>query len=127
MTRKQDISVPEGYFQELREKLEAIPAKGSEARPGIVRRAAPWLAYAASLVVLVAVGNFILRQTAVPAEEEDTGWDYISYLAQSLDPDGLMDELGETYPLTEEDIYQYLVEGDLSLEQLETLNYEEGY
>lgn len=126
MTRKQEISVPEGYFQELRQKLEAIPAKGSEARPGVLRRVSPYLAYAASLLVLVTVGNFVLRQTAAPAEE-DTGWDYISYLAQSLDPDGLMEELGETYELTGADLYQYLVEGDLSLEQLETLHYEEDY
>ena len=125
MTKNKEISVPEGYFQELRGRLEAIPAKG-EARPGLIRRASPWLAYAASLVVLATVGNFILRQTAAPAEE-DTGWDYISYLAQSLDPDGLMEELGETEQLTGEDIYEYLVEGDLSLEQLATLHYEEDY
>lgn len=125
MTGKPDISVPEGYFQELREKLEAIPARGA-ARPAFVKRAAPYLAYAASLAVLAVTGNFILRQTAAPAEE-DTGWDYISYLAQSLDPDGLVEELGETYSLTGEDIYQYLVEGNLSLEQLETLRYEEDY
>ena len=126
MTGKTDISVPEGYFQELREKLEAIPAQGSVAPVPFVRKAAPWLAYAASLVVLAATGNFILSRTAAPAEE-DTGWDYISYLAQSLDPDGLVEELGETYSLTGEDIYQYLVEGNLSLEQLETLRYEEDY
>jgi len=126
MTGKNDITVPEGYFQELRTRLEAIPAQGSVARRGFVRRVTPYLAYAASLAVLVAVGNFILRRTAAPAEE-DTGWDYISYLAQSLDPDGLMAEIGDTYELTGDDIYQYLVEGDLSLEQLETLHYEEGY
>ena len=125
MTGKPDISVPEGYFQELRQKLEAIPAQG-EARPAFVKRVAPYLAYAASLAVLVLVGNFVLRQTAAPAEE-DTGWDYISYLAQSLDPDGLVEDLGETSPLTGEDIYRYLIEGDLSLEQLETLHYEEDY
>ena len=125
MTKHTDISVPEGYFPELCQKLEAIPARGA-ARPALARRVAPYLAFAASLAALVVTGNFILRHTAV-TEEEDTGWDYISYLAQSLDPDGLMEELGETYELKGEDIYQYLVEGNLTLEQLETLRYEEDY
>ncbi len=125
MTKNSDISLPEGYFKELRQKLEAIPAQGA-ARPSTLQKLAPYLAYAASLAVLATVGNFILRSTAAPAEE-DTGWDYISYLAQSLDPDGVMEELGETYPLSGEEIYQFLVEGDLSLEQLAQMEDEKDH
>ena len=122
MTGKTDISVPQGYFQELRQKLEAIPSQG-EARPAFVKRVAPYLAYAASLAVLVVAGNFILRQTAAPVEE-DTGWDYISYLAQSLDPDGLI-ELYEVQDLSDEDIVHYLMADNISLEHLTSIEYEE--
>lgn len=87
MVRKNDISTPQGYFDELKGRLGDIPHRD---RRG-VRIFAPWIAIAASMLLAVLIGNFILRKTAAPVEE-DNGWDYISYLAQSLDPDGLPDE-----------------------------------
>ena len=121
MTQKNDISIPENYFQDLQNRLQAIPAR--ETRPTAVKLAAPWLAYAAGLAALAVVGNFVLRQTAAP-EPTDTGWDYISYLAQSLDPDGLL-ELTETPDLSDEDIVSFLVADNISLEQLAVFTYEE--
>lgn len=121
MTKRNDISTPEGYFQDLQMRLQEIPTR--ETRPTAVKLAAPWLAYAASIAVLAVVGTFVLRQSAAP-EETDTGWDYISYLAQSLDPDGLI-ELVETEDLSDEDIIHFLVADNLSLEQLADLQDEE--
>ena len=120
MTRRNPISVPDGYFQNLEQRLQQIPAQAS---PRGVHRLAPYFAYAASLLVLLAVGNFILRKTAV---EEDTSWDYVSYLAQSLDPDGLV-ELKEAEELTDEDIRSYLLASNISVEQLNMSLYEEAY
>ena len=88
MVRKNDISTPTGYFEDLQGRLNEIP--GRKQRTG-ARLFAPWMAIAASMLVAVLIGNFILRKTAVP-EEEDASWDYISYLAQSLDPDGVLDD-----------------------------------
>ena len=121
MTKRNPISVPEGYFQNLEQRLQQIPAQ--TAAPSRVHRFAPYLAYAASLAVLAVIGNFILRKTAV---QEDTGWDYVSYLAQSLDPDGLV-ELKETEELTEDDIRSYLLASNISVEQLNMLSDEEAY
>ena len=84
MIRKNDISTPEGYFEDLQMRLSEIPRR--ESAPSGIRRLAPYLAYAASLVVAVMLGNFILRQTARPAEDDT--WTYVSYLADALDPDG---------------------------------------
>ena len=123
MTKKNDISVPEGYFQNLEQRLSRIPQQ--EVRPTVMQRVSPWLAYAASLAALVIAGNLIFRQPAAPAQEE-YGWDYISYLAQSLDPDGLV-ELEESVELTDEDIVNYLLANDLSIEQLAFETYEEDY
>ena len=123
MTQKNDISTPENYFQDLQARLQAIPAR--ETRPGVVKVVAPWLAYAASLAILAVVGNFVLRQAAAP-ETTDNGWDYVSYLAQSLDPDGLI-ELVETEDLSDEDILHYLMADNISLEQLADLQNEEDY
>ena len=122
MTRKNDISVPEGYFPQLEQRLQAIPTR--EVKPTVFQRVSPWLAYAASLVVLVVFGNFIFGRAA--ATEEDNTWDYVSYLSQSLDPDGQI-ELMEASTLSEEDIRSFLIADNISIEHLETLNYEEDY
>ena len=58
--------------------------------------------------------------------QEDTGWDYVSYLAQSLDPDGLV-ELKETEELSDEDIRSYLLASNISVEQINMTLYEEDY
>ena len=81
------------------------------------------LAAAASLLLLLAVGNFVLRKTAV---QEDNGWDYVSYLAQSLDPDGLV-ELKEAEEPSDEDIRSFLLASNISVEQLAMLDDEKTY
>lgn len=126
MTKKSDISTPEGYFEDLQQRLQAIPATAPRRQPSQVRRFAPYLAYAASLALLVAVGNFVLRKTAAPAAQEDPYWDYIAYLSDALDPDGYWEE--EQSPeasLSNEDIVNFLLAENISLEQL--VSYEEGY
>ena len=129
MTRKNNIITPEGYFEDLQNRLSEIPARKQQASP--VRRFAPYLAYAASLVVAVMLGNAILHRTAAPAE--DDGWTYVSYLADALDPDGaaLYDEYEwyddeESY-LSEDDIINYLIADGISVEHLNYVSYEEGY
>ena len=122
MTKKTDISTPNGYFQDLQERLQAIPGKPQ--RVTLVQRVSPWIAYAASLAVLVAMGNFIFRKAAAP--EEESNWDYIAYLSQSLDPDGLI-ELVEPTELSEEEIVSFLLAENVSVEQLENMDYEESY
>ena len=129
MTRKNDIFTPEGYFEDLQNRLSEIPARKQQVSP--VRRIAPYFAYAASLVVAVMLGNAVLKKTAAPVE--DDGWTYVSYLADALDPDGaaLYDESEwyddeESY-LSEEDIINYLIADGISVEHLNYVSYEEGY
>ncbi len=128
MTRKNDISTPEGYFEDLQRRLSEIPVR--EQRESPVRRFAPYLAYAASLAVAVLLGNAILRHTAAPAE--DNGWDYVHYLTETLDPDGadLYEDAGLSgeESLSEEDIINYLIADGISVEHLNYVSYhEEGY
>ena len=126
MTKKSDISTPEGYFEDLQQRLKAIPAAAPAREPSKVRRFAPYLAYAASLALLVAVGNFILRKSTTPAVAEDPYWDYIAYLSDALDPDGYWEEdLSPEASLSNEDIVNFLLAENISLEQL--VSYEEGY
>lgn len=123
MTKRNDISVPQGYFQNLEQRLSRIPQQ--EVRPTTFQKVSPWLAYAASLVVLASVGGFIFRKAAQPVQEEYS-WDYLSYLSQSLDPDGWV-ELEESPELSDEDIINYLLaDNNISLELLAEANYEEN-
>lgn len=124
MTKHNDIQVPEGYFQDLQQRLQAIPAQQAQSPRGIVR-IAPYFAYAASLAILALAGTFILRKTTVPTQEESIAqWSYVSYLAQSLDPDcATFDWTEET--LEQDDIVNYLVDEGLTLEEI--AYYEETY
>lgn len=78
MTKKNPISVPDGYFASLEERLQQIPA--ASAKPRGFRVVAPYLAFAASLAVLAVIGNFILRSSTTPELSDD---DIRSYLLAS--------------------------------------------
>ena len=133
MSKRNDISTPEGYFGDLQSRLLEIPARQQPARVGTVRRLTPYLAIAASFLAIVLVGNAILNRTAAPAEDDT--WAYVSYLADALDPDGAVpiDMAGyylddeETEGLSAEDIMNYLLADGISVEQLAYLSYEAGY
>ena len=125
MIRKNDISTPEGYFEDLQRRLSA-PVSAEE-KPGALQRIAPYFAYAAVLAVAVLAGNLFLRKSAdSPVEETAPSWEYVSYLAQSMDPDGLV-ESELTSELTREDIINYLIDNGLSVEYLNLVQDEEGY
>ena len=125
MTKHNDIQVPEGYFQDLQKRLQAIPSEQAQSPRGI-HRLAPYFAYAASIAILALAGNFILRKTASTSDQEETiaQWSYVSYLAQSLDPDCATFEWEED-TVDEDDIVNYLVNEGLTLEEI--AYYEEGY
>ena len=131
MSKRNDISTPEGYFGDLQMRLSEIPAR--PVRVSTVHRLAPYVAIAASFLVAVMLGNAILR-TSAPAAEDDT-WAYVSYLADALDPDGAvpMDMAGyyldeeETEGLSADDIVNYLLADGISVEHLNYLSYEEGF
>ena len=131
MSKRNDITTPEGYFENLQQRLSEIPAR--PVRVSQVHRLAPYAAIAASFLVAVLLGNSILRHTA-PAPAEDDTWTYVSYLADALDPDGaaMMDIYGyeeeeEPQGLSADDIVNYLLADGITVEHLNYLSYEEGY
>ena len=132
MSKRNDITTPEGYFGDLQKRLSEIPARPVRVSP--VHRLAPYAAIAASFLVAVLLGNSILRHTASAPAEDDT-WTYVSYLADALDPDGvaMMDlydyygEEEEQQGLSAEDIVNYLLADGISVEHLNYLSYEEGF
>ena len=131
MSKRNDIITPEGYFENLQNRLSEIPAR--PARVSTVRRLTPYLAIAASFLAIVLVGNAILDKTAAPVEDDT--WGYVSYLASALDPDGGVPlDMADYYigeeeseGLSAEDIMNYLLADGISVEHLAYLSYEEGF
>lgn len=79
MKKEMNYKVPEGYFEDLRERLSQIPAR----KPGRVRAISaftPYLALAACFAIAIVVGTGILRRTAAPSVPEE---EIIEFLVQS--------------------------------------------
>ena len=76
MTKKNGISVPEGYFEALQSSLAAIPGERASVRKvSFVQRVAPYLAYAASLAAIALLASAIIRKTAVPEQADSSLWE----------------------------------------------------
>lgn len=75
MRKQVPYSVPDGYFDSLRTRLSEIPQK--RARVNFL----PYLALAASFLVLLAVGHFVLQRTASSYRADDN--EIIEYIIES--------------------------------------------
>ena len=64
MKRHLPYSTPEGYFQDLQQRLADIPGKKQATT---FQKFSPYLAPAAVFAVAVVVGNVIINRTAAPA------------------------------------------------------------
>ena len=112
-------SVPEGYFDDLKARLNSIPRE-SAVRPGPWSRVRPYLALAASFAAIMFVGNAILKDTtkSQPADQffgEESYADIISI----TNPGILYDvEEFDFEELSDEDIINYLIETGVRAEHL---------
>lgn len=127
MNRNSNIfSVPEGYFEQLRSRLETIPAQQSEPAEVITlwSRLRPYAALAACFVIAFSVGSFILGRTAVPVQDELSFQD-ICYadLVPVTNPYIIYDDSPYLYEeeqisATEDDIVEYLISSGASVDYI---------
>ena len=108
-------SVPEGYFDGLRQSMKGIPA-ASAARRTFPVRVVPYIAMAAMFAMLVAAGGFFLERS----ESEFTQEDYIVFsdeMTSTIFYDG-----NEQYAeaVSEDDIIEYLIYTGVEIEDIET-------
>ena len=121
MNRKNGFTVPDGYFDKLKGKLSAIPARGRRLSP------VPYLALAACFAVMVLAGNFILRRTAGTTVSEDL----VAY-ADIIPPsmplefayDWIAGDDGQEADVEEADIASWLIENGTSVELIDYLSNE---
>ena len=127
---RHNISVPEGYFEDLRARLSEIPAsEGTGASSARGWRTSPWpyAALAASMAAIVVAGNFILK-TVTPSQAADS--DYNEAFAEMISEARLPQEFylaeAEEGP-SGEDIIEYLIDNGTTAEYLSFAENETDY
>ena len=68
-TGKAAFKVPEGYFEELKARLDTIPAMNQTISP--MQRMKPYLVLAACFLAILMIGNAILSGTAEKGAASD--------------------------------------------------------
>lgn len=117
MMVKKDILLPEGYFEDLKGRLSALPYSYSSKNNSFSFR--PYLAFVASIVVLVVVGNFILGRTAAYDMQGEYDSMLIAELSKGIDLyDVMTSEEYDAETLSEEEIVEYLISTDVTVESL---------
>ena len=88
MKKQMPYSTPEGYFDELKTRLAVVPAVKSRIN------LAPYLALAASFMIAMLAGNYILMKTTA------------------------------SQPASDDEIVEYLIDSGMTLAQLEDAVYD---
>ena len=128
-----EMKVPEGYFEDLKARLELIPSSGAKVlRPRLWERLKPLAALAASLALIASVGTAVLKLSTEKAERlaEESVYENLLYSSPFAS-----EELGElayegegsvaAEGLSDEDIASYLAASGIPAETLymEYINY----
>ncbi|MBR1871730.1 MAG: hypothetical protein IJ795_00795 [Bacteroidales bacterium] len=108
-------SVPEGYFQDLKQRLEDIPH--ASARVTTWMKVRPYVALAASFAIAVTLGRAILRAT-VPATMEISAEEIVT----ATNPYAVYDILADNAAAApdEEDLINYLIDTGANISYYET-------
>lgn len=113
-------NVPEGYFDDLKARLNSIPAESATARPGAWSRVRPYLALAASFAAIVLIGNAILKDTT-KSQSADQFYGENSYadIVSITNPEILYNvEEFDVEDISDDDIINYLIETGVRAEHL---------
>jgi len=131
--------VPDGYFESLRARLDAIPSTKQEEEvpmtkvvemPSLWTKVRPYIAMAAAFLILVTAGTAILKTTTNSITISEDEYMQIASILPVTDPYAIYyeDYADEEEEVSGDDIVNYLIETGVSLEQLAyTTLYEEDY
>ena len=121
---KGSFSVPEGYFESLRDRLESIPGKdGKVAPPTLWMRVKPYAALAACFLAALVAGKLILNRTSGRADKADPFFDqygelFYSDLIPVTLPESIFYDEESADDISNDDIINYLIESGTTAEQL---------
>lgn len=102
--------VPQGYFEDLQERLQAIGAETpARENTSVFRKISPYIAVAATFIIMVSAGTFFLRKTTPEPMVEDEYEAYIyDYLVPFSDPDAVFYAMNDEHEFTDEELAEYL-------------------
>ncbi len=124
--RKLPFDVPQGYFEGLKDRLGAIPEKGTDlpapllAAPSAWVRFRPYLAMAAAFLIMVTAGTALLRKT-VGDQVGISEYEHLKYadLIPVTDPYSIFAEAEDSdSSVSDDDIVAYLINTGTSLERI---------
>ena len=111
-TGKAAFKVPEGYFEELKARLDTIPAMNQTISP--MQRMKPYLALAACFLAILMIGNAILSGTAEKGAASEFAYISLLQTNEYLHADG-----AEQDTISNEDVVNYLIDSGTSAELIE--------
>lgn len=123
---KEIFSVPDGYFELLQTRLEAIPEQRQETHKhpvaaAIWSKTSPYFALAACFLLAFVIGNNVLTRIYPQQESEYTleDWYYAS-LIPVTNPYAIYDAAPDTYAEESscDDILEYLISSGASLDYI---------
>lgn len=114
---KAAFKVPEGYFEGLKARLDAIPATPRTLGP--VQRVKPYLALAACFLAFLLVGNAVLRGTAEKRAEADLYYNEFAYAAMLRADEYLHPEADTQDTVSNDDVVNYLIDSGTPAELIE--------
>jgi len=125
---KNIYKVPDGYFDSLQKRLEAIPSQQAEVRDPVVAvplwtKVRPYFALAACMLMAFFIGNFFLGRNSASATTEVGLKDY--YMADLIpvtNPYAIYDDAPvDLYTMessSEDDVVQYLISSGTSVDYI---------
>lgn len=119
--KKMPYDVPDGYFETFKAEMSHITTAGQ--RPGIWKGRMTYMAVAASLALLLSLGTMLMRHNS--SDETMSPEEYILFSDNLISTEIYQDpseyQIAEAADLLEEEIIEYLIYTDVSLETIELL------
>lgn len=113
--RKMPYTVPEGYFEQVKEEISRSTA--AEEGVSLWRKAVPYISVAATFLIMVSAGTFFLEKTT-----QQDGMTYEDYLVHSdmlIEAEYEQDTQIADATIAAEDIIEYLIYTGVTAEDIE--------
>ena len=131
MNRNEKIfNVPEGYFEQLQTRLQAIPSQQTAQKPAethkvvaapFLKRVAPYAAAAACLLGAFFVGNHFIGSVQPQTGELSAQDFYYADIIPVTDPYAIfaeMDDYSAAQQVSNEDVIEYLLSSGTSVDYI---------
>ncbi len=119
--RESPFGVPDGYFAQLRPRLDSIPAAKA---PSLWTRSRPYMSMAAAFLAVLVAGTALLR--GVSAGDSDELYMDYAYIEPSVDSFYVETGSDSDDALSSDELEQYIINSAISVEHLTYIAYHEA-